>query len=61
MMFKQQYDKAEICINHAKYIAAKYGLNFNFDIDANNYIAVEEEEISAEEFSVASESESEGE
>ncbi len=61
MMFKQQYDKAEICINHAKYIAAKYGLNFNFDIDANNYIAVEEEEISAEEVSVASESESEGE
>lgn len=44
MMFKQQYEKAEICLGHAQYLAQKYGINFNFDIDASHYIPVEEEE-----------------
>lgn len=70
MMFKKQYDKAEICMSHAKYIAGKYGLNFSFDENTSHYIAVEEEEISPEEVSseeisqepapVSEESESEG-
>lgn len=44
MMFKKQYDKANICIAHANYIAQKYGINFAFDTDPNHYIAVEEDE-----------------
>ena len=44
MMFKNQYDKAEICINHAKYITDRYGINFLFDTDASHYVAVEENE-----------------
>ena len=43
MMFKQEYEKAEICLGHAQYLAQKYGINFNFDIDASHYIAVEDE------------------
>ena len=46
MMFKKQYDKAEICINHAQYIAQKYGINFVFDTEQSHYVAVEEEELS---------------
>ena len=47
MMFKKEYEKAEICLNHAKYIANKYNINFNFDTDENHYIPVEDiEEIS---------------
>ena len=49
MMFKKQNEKADICISHAKYIAEKYGINFNFDTDSSHYIAVEEDEISLEE------------
>lgn len=41
MMYKQQYEKAEICLGHAQYLAQKYGINFNFDIDATHYVAVE--------------------
>ncbi len=48
MMFKKQADKAEICIGHARYIAEKYGVNFEFDTDETHYIAVEEDEVSAE-------------
>ena len=44
MMFKGQKEKAEICMAHAQYIAAKYGINFNFDTDPAHYIAVEEDE-----------------
>ena len=43
MMFKKQYDKADICISHAKYIAEKYKINYAFDTDESHYIAVEEE------------------
>ena len=43
MMFKKQYDKADICISHARYISERYGINFEFDTDENHYIAVEEE------------------
>lgn len=43
MMFEKQYDKAEICISHAKYIAQKYGIAFNFDTDESHYVAVEDE------------------
>ena len=46
MMFKKQYDKAEICMSHAQYIAKKYGINFVFDTEQSHYIAVEEEELS---------------
>ncbi len=49
MMYKKQYDKAEICMSHAQYIASKYGINFKFDLDANHYIAVEEEEPETQE------------
>ena len=41
-MYLKEYEKAEICMNHARYIAAKYGINFNFDIDPSHYIYVEE-------------------
>ncbi len=43
VMYRQEFDKAEICINHAKYIAAKHGLNFNFDTDPSHYIPVDME------------------
>ena len=48
MMFKQQYEKADICIAHAKYIAQKYNINFKFDTDKNHYIAIEDDEVSLE-------------
>ncbi len=44
MMFEKRSDKAEILMAHARYIAAKYGINFNFDTDPNHYIAVEEDD-----------------
>ena len=44
LMYKQEPDMAEICINHAKYIASKYGINFEFDTDPNHYIPVETDE-----------------
>lgn len=44
LMYKQEFDMAEICINHAKYIASKYGINFEFDTDPNHYIPVETDE-----------------
>ncbi len=49
MMFKQQYEKADICIAHAKYIAKKYNINFTFDTDKNHYVAIEDDEVSLEE------------
>lgn len=45
MMFKRQYEKAEICLGHAQYLAQKYGINFNFDIDASHYVAEGNEDI----------------
>lgn len=44
MMFKKDYEKANICIAQANYVAQKYGVNFVFDTDPNHYIAVEEDE-----------------
>ena len=44
LMYKQEPDTAEICINHAKYIASKYNINFKFDTDPNHYIPVETDE-----------------
>lgn len=65
MMFKKQNDKAEICIGHARYIAEKYGINFEFDTDESHYIAVEDDEVSAEDIeeinSEANQSDIEGE
>lgn len=49
MMFKQQYEKAEICLGHAQYLAQKYGINFNFDIEASHYIAVEDNNVTESE------------
>lgn len=49
MMYKKEYDKADICIGHARYIAEKYGINFLFDTDQSHYIAVEDDEVSLEE------------
>ena len=48
MMFKRQYDKADICMSHARYIAEKYGINFAFDTDNSHYIPVEDEELISE-------------
>ena len=44
MMFKKQFDKADICIAQANYVAQKYGINFKFDTDSNHYVGIEEEE-----------------
>lgn len=44
MMFKKQFDKADICITQANYVAQKYGINFKFDTDSNHYVAIEEDE-----------------
>ena len=43
MMYKKQFEKAEICISHARYIAEKYSINFRFDTDPSHYEAIEEE------------------
>lgn len=43
LMFKKQFDKAEICIGQAQYLAAKYGINFAFDVNPDSYIPVEDE------------------
>lgn len=40
LMYKNETGTAEICINHAKYIASKYNINFNFDTDPSHYIPV---------------------
>ncbi len=48
MMFKRQYDKADICMSHARYIAEKYSINFAFDTDNSHYIPVEDEELISE-------------
>ncbi len=42
LMFKRQYDKAEICIEQAKYLAEKYGVVFDFDTNPDKYIPIEE-------------------
>ena len=49
MMYKKQYDKADICIGQAKFVAEKYNINFTFDTDQSHYIAVEDDEVSLEE------------
>lgn len=36
--------KLKICINQAKYIAAKYGINFMFDDNPDNYVPIEDSE-----------------
>ena len=41
MMFKGEYDKAQICISHAQYIANKYSININFDTEQSHYVSVE--------------------
>lgn len=56
MMFKKEYEKAEICISHAKYIAEKYGINFVFDTDASHYIPVEDDEVTLEESGILNDS-----
>lgn len=45
MMYQKQFDKAEICISQAKYIAQKYGINFSFDTDSSHYTTVESEDV----------------
>ena len=52
MMYKKEYDKADICIGHARYVAEKYGINFVFDTDQSHYVAIEEDEVSLEEAGV---------
>lgn len=44
MMYKKEYEKAQICIRQAKYIAAKYNINFNFDENKDHYIPIEVDE-----------------
>ncbi len=48
MMLKKDYAKAEICLNHANYIATKYGVNIIFDTDASHYNLPENEKSSNE-------------
>lgn len=45
LMFKQQFDKAEICLAHASYIATKFHLNFEFDTNPENYIPIEDPDM----------------
>lgn len=44
LMYQKEFDKAEICINHAKYIAAKYGINFMFNENPDNYVPIDDSE-----------------
>ena len=48
MMYKKQYDKAEICIGHAKYIADKYGINISFDTNIEHYLLPDDSETNEE-------------
>lgn len=47
LMFKGEYDKAQICIEHAQYIAHKHGINFKFNLEKSDYTPVEEEFVTA--------------
>ena len=40
LRFKGQSEQSEICLAQANYIAQKYGINFEFDTDPNNFIAM---------------------
>ncbi|MFI3300472.1 MAG: zinc ribbon domain-containing protein [Candidatus Gastranaerophilales bacterium] len=42
MMYKKEFDKAQICIEQAHYLATKFGINFTFDINPDSYITAEE-------------------
>ena len=42
MMYKKQYEKAEICISHAKFISKRYSINFEFDLRPENYVSTED-------------------
>ncbi len=33
MTYRKEFESANICLAHAKYIAQKYGINFNFEIE----------------------------
>lgn len=44
LMYQNKTTTAEICINHAKYLANKYDINFDFDTDPSHY-ALETENI----------------
>ncbi len=41
MMFKQDFEHAEICIQQAKYLAQKYQIVFEFDTNPEHYIPVD--------------------
>ncbi len=45
LMYQKQFDKAEICIEQAKYLAAKYSINFMFDTNPDSYLPLEEDNI----------------
>lgn len=42
-MFQGEKDKAQICMEQANYMTAKYNIHFEFDTDPNHYIPIEEE------------------
>lgn len=42
MMYKKITDVADVCIRHAQYIASKYNISFNFDLNPEHYIADDE-------------------
>ena len=48
-MFEGQHEKAQICIEQAKYMTSKYGINFEFDTDPSHYIPIEENAENSEE------------
>lgn len=50
MMHMGNYDKAELCINQAKYLKQKYNINFNFIVDAEHYPLYNQNEIDKENF-----------
>lgn len=42
MMFQKDFEKAQICINHAQYIAQRYSINMQFDTDETHYITADD-------------------
>lgn len=61
MMFKKDFNKAELCINQAIYIANKYGINFDFTMNKDDYESTDSENDEITEDNVVQEENTEGE
>ena len=44
LMYKKEFDKAKMCIEHALYIAQKNNINFAFDLDVSHYKTADDNE-----------------